>query len=73
MNKVYTIGYEGKEFEQFLDILGKYSLKQVIDVRSYPSSKKSKFNKKNLKEELFKASIKYHHLAGLGGLRDKEY
>jgi len=73
VNKVYTIGYEGKGFDEFLKLLEKHGLKQVIDVRSYPTSKRSEFDKENLKEELFKASIKYQHLAKLGGLRDKYY
>lgn len=73
MNKVYTIGYEGKRLEEFLELLEKHGVKLVVDVRSYPSSKRSEFDKNNLKDELFKASIKYHHLAQLGGLREKDY
>ncbi len=73
VNKVYTIGYEGKGLEEFLELLEEHSVKQVVDVRSYPTSKRNEFEKNNLKEELFKASIKYHHLAQLGGLRDKDY
>jgi len=73
VNKVYTIGYEGKGFDEFLNLLEEYNIKQVVDVRSYPTSKRNKFAKDNLKDELFKASIKYRHLAQLGGLRDKDY
>jgi len=73
VNKVYTIGYEGKGFDEFLDLLEKYGIKQVVDVRSYPTSKRSEFDKENLKEELFKNGIKYRHFAQLGGLRDKDY
>jgi len=73
VNKVYTIGYEGKKLDEFLKLLEKHGIKQVIDVRSYPKSKRNEFDKKNLKEELFKASIRYKHLAQLGGLRDEDY
>ncbi|MBS3781063.1 MAG: DUF488 domain-containing protein [Candidatus Thermoplasmatota archaeon] len=73
MNKVYTIGYEGKEIEEFIQLLEKYGVNQVVDVRSYPTSKRKKFKKNNLRQELFKASIKYRHLPRLGGLRDKDY
>ncbi len=73
MNKVYTIGYEGKGFDEFLELIEKYGIKQIADVRSYPTSKRSEFDKENLKEELFKAGIKYRHLGRLGGLRDKDY
>jgi len=73
VNKVYTMGYEGKGFDEFLELLEKYSIKQVLDVRSYPTSKRNEFSKDDLKEELFKASIKYRHLAQLGGLRNKDY
>jgi len=73
VNKVYTIGYEGKKLDDFLKLLEKYGIKQVIDVRSYPTSKRNKFDKNNLKEELFKTSIRYKHLSQLGGLRDEDY
>lgn len=73
MNKVYTIGYEGKEIEDFLDILDNYRVKQIIDARSHPRSRKEDFNKEKLKEKLFQKGIKYEHMPELGGLRDKDY
>lgn len=73
MNKVYTIGYEGKEIEDFIDILHQHEIKQIIDVRSHPKSRKVDFNKDTLKEKLFQKSVKYKHLPELGGLREDDY
>ena len=38
--KIYTIGYAGfrNDIEKFLDILEDYSVDEIIDVRSFPSS-----------------------------------
>lgn len=73
MNKVYTIGYEGKDIEDFIDILNKYDIKQIIDVRSHPKSRKKVFSQEPLKDKLFEKSVKYEHLPGLGGLDEKDY
>ncbi|MFW5906742.1 MAG: DUF488 family protein [Candidatus Natronoplasma sp.] len=70
MNKVYTIGYEGKDIEGFLELLEEKGISRLIDVRSHPRSHREKFNKDNLKEELFQKSILYKHLSGVGGLRE---
>ncbi len=73
MNKVYTIGYEGKSREEFLDILEDKSINHVADVRSVPRSQRNEFSKKNLKDFLFHHGIMYVHLPELGGMRDEDY
>lgn len=73
MNKVYTIGYEGKDIEDFIDILNKHDIKQIVDVRTHPKSRKKDFNKETLEKKLFQKSVKYEHLPELGGLGDKDY
>ncbi|MEF8873478.1 MAG: DUF488 domain-containing protein [Candidatus Thermoplasmatota archaeon] len=70
MNKVYTIGYEGKDIDKFLELLEERGVSRLIDVRSSPRSRKEDFNQENLKDELFQKSIMYKHLPELGGLRE---
>ncbi len=38
----------GRTFDQFLDILGKSEIKQVVDVRERPSGLKNGFSKRVL-------------------------
>lgn len=73
MTKVYTIGYEGKNIEEFLDLLKDKGIQHLVDVRSSPKSRKENFNKDNLKDRLFHNSIVYKHIPELGGLKEEEY
>jgi uncharacterized protein (DUF488 family) len=67
--KVFTIGYAGKKFDEFLSTLKKNKINAIIDVRRFPSSKYPEFNKEFLQQELPKHGIAYFHLEGLGGFR----
>ncbi len=73
MKKIYTIGYEGKDIDRFLELLEKSGIEQLIDVRSHPKSKKEKFSKQNLKKELVRKNVKYEHMPELGGLGKENY
>ncbi len=73
MKKIHTIGYEGKNIEEFLQLLEKSRIKQLIDVRSHPKSQKEDFSKENLKQALFQKGIRYRHLPGVGGLGEEGY
>lgn len=73
MKKIYTLGYQGRTEEEFLDLLDKHDIDHLVDVRSYPSSKREEFSKENLKTTLFQKGVMYKHLPGLGGLGEKEY
>ena len=64
---VYTIGYEGKEIQQFIDLLKNAGIEHLIDVRfSAESQYKPDFNKAILARELERAKIKYTHRPDLG-------
>lgn len=72
--KIYTLGHSTRTFEEFLRILKKFGIKQIIDVRRFPSSKKFPwFNKENLKKELEREKIEYVHSPELGGYRKEGY
>ena len=71
---VYTIGYQGTEIREFIDILQSQSITGVIDVREVPLSRKPGFSKNKLSDALAAVSIKYIHVKDLGSpssLREK--
>lgn len=64
---IFTIGYEGKDIQQFIDMLKNNGVEQVIDVRfSAESQYKPDFSKMILNRELVRAKIKYMHRPDLG-------
>lgn len=73
---VFTIGYEGEDIETFLSRLLDHDIKQVIDVREIPLSRKKGFSKTILREQLAQHDIDYVHMRELGSpslLRKKLY
>ena len=72
--KVYTLGHSTRSLEEFLEVLKKFQIELVIDVRRWPSSKKFPwFNKENLEEKLEENNIEYLHFPELGGYRKEGY
>jgi uncharacterized protein (DUF488 family) len=63
---VYTIGYEGKDIDSFLNILIKNEIDLLIDVRKNPFSMNFNFTKNKLKNYLEKTGIDYIHIPELG-------
>jgi uncharacterized protein (DUF488 family) len=73
--KVYTLGTSQRSLAEFIEILKHYSINQVVDVRSFPQSKRfPHFNKERLERRLFKKGINYVYLGKeLGGYRKSGY
>lgn len=67
----FTIGYEGKSFEQYLNQLIQNNVKLLCDVRKNPLSRKYGFSKKVLSETLESLGIRYFHLPELGIVSEK--
>ncbi|HEY9245739.1 MAG TPA: DUF488 family protein [Candidatus Methanoperedens sp.] len=63
---VFTIGYEGKDIDSFLNILIKNEIDLLIDVRKNPFSMNFSFTKDKLKNYLGKTGIEYIHIPELG-------
>ena len=63
---LFTIGYEGKSLEIYINQLIINSIKVLCDVRKNPLSKKWGFSKSLLKDACEKANIKYVHIPQLG-------
>lgn len=64
---VYTIGHGRHSFANFLNLLQKYEIQFLCDVRSAARSRWVQFNGAVLAEELDKAEIGYEHLPECGG------
>ncbi|NVM21339.1 MAG: DUF488 domain-containing protein [Desulfobacterales bacterium] len=70
--KIYTIGHGNKGFAELLDILKEYNIQTLVDIRSYPGSKRNPhFNREAFEAELPQFSIAYDWFKGLGGYRKK--
>jgi uncharacterized protein (DUF488 family) len=67
---VWTIGHSTRSAVEFSDILLAHKLEVLVDVRSFPGSRRyPQFNKLVLAESLGKIGITYRHLPSLGGRR----
>jgi len=70
LNVVYTLGYDAREPAKFLEILRKYGIRAVVDVRRFPKSKISYYSKESLESSLRENAIEYFWLGDeLGGFR----
>lgn len=72
--KLFTIGYEKRDTDEFFEVLSKNRIAVLADIRAVPYSRRKEFSKKQLAAKLAEAGIEYIHLADLGGpkeLRDK--
>ena len=71
---IFTVGHSNRSFEELIRILKKYNIETIVDVRSFPTSKKYPwFNREALEIELPKFKIKYIWLKDLGGYRKGGY
>ncbi len=74
MNRtIYTVGTSNRTIEQFTDLLKRYNIEIVLDVRSFPTSRFEHFKKENLCRYLKKEGFEYIHLKELGGYRKTGY
>ncbi len=67
---IYTIGHSTRSIEEFVDLLKANKIEKLIDIRSFPGSRKyPQFNKENLESSIPKYDIQYEHMVNLGGRR----
>lgn len=67
---IYTIGHSTRTLERFIAMLQSFNIEVVVDIRSYPGSRRYRhFNKENLETSLPEKNINYIHLKLLGGRR----
>ena len=68
---LYTIGYEGKTLEKYLNELIRNNIKVLCDVRKNPLSRKYGFSKRTLQNACESLNIKYIHFPELGIISEK--
>ena len=63
---LFTLGYEGKSIDYYLDQLVAHNVKVLIDVRKNPISRKFGFSKNKLSRYVSNLKIRYIHMPELG-------
>jgi uncharacterized protein (DUF488 family) len=67
---IWTIGHSTLAIEDFIDKLRSFDIEVLVDVRSFPGSRRyPHFNQENVSASLIAAGIGYEHLRELGGRR----
>ena len=70
METVWTVGHSTRSGEEFAQILLAHEIQVLVDVRSFPGSRRyPQFNRSALAESLSQAGIQYRHEPRLGGRR----
>jgi len=71
---IYTVGHSNRSFAEFLAVLEVHKIQILVDVRSYPNSKRHpQFNQEELRLALENSDIEYHFAGrALGGMRKSE-
>jgi uncharacterized protein (DUF488 family) len=68
--KFWTVGHSTRSGEEFVEILKAHGVEVLVDVRTYPGSRRyPQFNKSDLAGSLNKNQIEYKHEPSLGGRR----
>jgi uncharacterized protein (DUF488 family) len=66
--EIWTVGHSNKSFQDFLGLLKEFEIEILVDVRSFPGSRKFPwFNKEYLAENLPSGGIEYCLIKNLGG------
>lgn len=67
---VWTVGHSTRTADELNQILASRSIQALVDVRSFPSSRRlPHFNQANLSASLKAVGIQYQHIPQLGGRR----
>jgi uncharacterized protein (DUF488 family) len=67
---IWTVGHSTRSIEEFNHILNTHEIKTLVDVRTFPGSRRyPQFNKEALSNSLESIGIQYVHLHELGGRR----
>ena len=70
MATIWTVGHSTRTAEEFAQILLTHEIQLLVDVRSFPGSRRyPQFNREALAESLKQVGINYRHEPRLGGRR----
>lgn len=69
-SRVWTVGHSTRSAVEFNEVLAAHEIEAVVDVRSFPGSRRyPQFNKQQLANSVEAHDIAYFHLPQLGGRR----
>jgi uncharacterized protein (DUF488 family) len=71
--RLFTLGYEGRDLGEVLEIVRRHAIEEVLDVRENASSKKVGFAEADLREALAGIGVAYAHLSELGCARESRH
>src|SRR5689334_2724993 len=70
MVRIWTVGHSTRSGDEFIEILRAQAIEVLVDVRTYPGSRRyPQFNRAALAESLAAVGIRYLHEPRLGGRR----
>ena len=68
--RIWTVGHSTRSAQEFAQILLAHEIAVLVDVRTFPGSRRyPQFNKSALEESLAESGIRYRHEPRLGGRR----
>ena len=68
--RIWTVGHSTRSAQEFAQILLAHEIAVLVDVRTFPGSRRyPQFNKSALEESLAECGIRYRHEPRLGGRR----
>ncbi|MEK6888073.1 MAG: DUF488 domain-containing protein [Candidatus Aenigmatarchaeota archaeon] len=69
-HKVYSIGYQGRNIDQFIDTLKENKIKVLIDTRNSGLSRKPNFSRQTLKNKIEKNGIRFISVPDAGAPKE---
>jgi len=74
VGEIWTIGHSTRSTEEFLDLLHEHAIDSLVDVRSFPGSRRCpQFGRETMSIWLADDAVIYQHASDLGGRRNRDY
>jgi len=74
VGEIWTIGHSTRSIEEFLELLHDQEIVSLVDVRSYPGSRRCpQFGREVMIKWLTNDTITYQHATDLGGRRNRQH
>jgi hypothetical protein len=74
VGEIWTIGHSTRSIEEFLALLHDHAISSLVDVRSYPGSRRCpQFGHETMITSLANDAITYRHARDLGGRRNRQH
>ncbi|MHB8380689.1 MAG: DUF488 domain-containing protein [Acidimicrobiales bacterium] len=74
VGEIWTIGHSTRSIEEFLEMLNEHAIGSLVDVRSYPGSRRCpQFGRESMITWLANDDITYQHASELGGRRNRQH